>query len=124
MPLRSFTNPRHYFGITRQAEPSEAASAKSQRAPRRLLDGVALRAQKCRLLVTSAAGECTAYPCRVVDVANGGYCITLLGDARVPEVQGTLAMLEQTDKSQTPVELRWFEGARIGLKRLPRGRAG
>jgi len=117
MALRSFTSPRPYFG-QRKSDPA-AKSGPPERSPRRLVTGVALTAQKCRLIFGAEA-----YPCRVIDVANGGYCVTLLGETRLlPDFgAGTQAVLEQTDKSQTPVELRWISGAKIGLKRLPRAR--
>jgi hypothetical protein len=51
------------------------------------------------------------------------YGIRLLGtDPLPPDCQaGTIAVLEQSDKSLTPVELRWVAAQKIGLKRLPRG---
>jgi len=117
MALPSFTTKRRYFG---QSTPEpDANTGPPERSPRRLVTGVALTAQKCRLLLGDVS-----YQCRVLDVANGGYCVTLLGEVLPEFCFGTIAVLEQTDKSQTPVELRWMNGAKIGLKRLPRQRPG
>src|SRR5579871_3715021 len=121
MALRSFSTDRYQFAQRRPAQPPEDPQ-KHTRAPRKLVTGVALTAQKCRLILTTPEGPVLSYPCRVIDVANGGYCISLLGAERLPADYGTgmMAVLEQSDKSLTPVELRWLAAEKIGLKRLPK----
>lgn len=125
MTLRRFSTDRYRFGQPRKPEQQPELSetpGRSKRAPRRLVTGVALTAQKCRLLITTPERVELSFPCRVLDVANGGYCIRLLGSENLPADcgPGTMAVLEQSDRSLTPVELRWSTGGKIGLKRLPR----
>ena len=121
MTLRSFSTEKYRFSQTRKT-PAAEQQGPPARSPRRLVTGVALTAQKSRLIFTLPEGVVLAFQCRVIDVANGGYGIRLLGtEVLPPDCQtGTLAVLEQADKSLTPVELRWIAREKIGLKRLPR----
>jgi hypothetical protein len=95
------------------------------RAPRRPVTGQSLLAQQCRLIFGPRYCDYAAYECLVTDIANGGYGICLIGQTKLAPAHlvGMDAMLEQPDRVLVPVELRWIRGPRIGLKRLPRGRA-
>ena len=121
MSLRSFNSQRHIFGAKRDEGPK---SPTPNRTGRRLITGAALNAQNCRLIFVGDDGAQISYPCRITDVANGGFCVTLLC-AEVPQaLAGGLAVLEQTDKSQAAVELRWINFPKLGVKRLPSERPG
>ncbi len=115
MPLQAFRPPRLYFARQRKPE------GRPQRAPRRPVSG--LLAQKCRLLFSPEYGAFGAFACRVTDVANGGFCVSLIGQRGLPPefCTGMDVYLEQSDRTLVPAELRWMRGPRIGLKRLPRG---
>ena len=99
---------------------------RQSRAPRRAAHDYALLAQQCRLIFDPRYGVYGAYACLVTDIANGGYGIRLIGRSHLgpDHLAGMDAFLELPDKTLMPVELRWMRGAKIGLKRLPRGRAG
>lgn len=110
-----------YFG--RQAQ--SRAGGRPRRAQPRACPA-SLLAQPCRLIFPPRYGAFAAYDCLVTDAGNGGYGICLIGRTRLgpDHLAGMDAFLEQPDKSLIPVELRWARGPKIGLKRLPRGRAG
>ena len=121
MPLRGYTPPSPSFALVRKA----GAGTRPNRAPRRPIAGAAHLAQTWRLLFSPQYGKFGAYHCRVANIANGGYCITLVGPRCLPPdyLVGMDAFLEHPDQTLMPVELRWIKGPKIGLKRLPRGRA-
>ena len=121
MSFRRFP-PSTYFAPPRQG----GAAGRTSRAPRQPMLGDTLLAQQCRLIFSPQYGNYGAYDCLVIDIANGGYGICLIGRNRLgpDHLVGMDAFLEQPDKTLMPVELRWVRGPKIGLKRLPRGRAG
>jgi hypothetical protein len=88
---------------------------------RRLNSGVALMAQRFRLILdkADAAGH-AHYPCKILDASAQGFGVICSAVELAPDLfqVGAQMTLEAADRKRLRVEIRWINKDRLGVKRL------